>query len=115
VNSRATWKRPFRKKPAARWGVLPGLTTVRYAGSGDVGRFVLHPGNVNGDETADGADIADLLPCVSMNGDCIFLCDVDRNGFCRPEDVLRLVDLLNGGGSFEPWFGTPLPEDGNCP
>ena len=35
--------------------------------------------------------------------------DSDRSGVVQPQDLLRLIDLLNGAGAFEPWNGRSLP------
>ena len=38
--------------------------------------------------------------------------DIDRNGSAEVDDILRTMDLLNGGGSYSAWFGQSL---GVCP
>jgi len=38
--------------------------------------------------------------------------DMDRSGVAGPEDILRLIDLLNGAAAFEPWLDATI---GPCP
>ena len=42
-------------------------------------------------------------------------CDINRDGACGPEDILRLIDLLHGGASYPSWFGSTRPaENAGC-
>ena len=37
-------------------------------------------------------------------------CDTDRSAACPPADILRVIDLLNGGGANVPWLNKSLPQ-----
>ncbi|MHC5111630.1 MAG: hypothetical protein ACYTHJ_17335 [Planctomycetota bacterium] len=99
--------------------ITPGAhTTITYDGNGSVVEYVSHPGNINDDAFADAADITDLADVLDMlltppHG--LASSDLDRDGTVGPEDLLRLIDLLNGGGTLDPWFDTPRPDDSICP
>ncbi|MHC5108257.1 MAG: hypothetical protein ACYTHJ_00085 [Planctomycetota bacterium] len=99
--------------------LTPGATTtVTYVGANDTGAIVVHPGNVNGDVIADGADVVAMTACLDDAAACVHgtaSCDTDRDGVCGPDDLLRLIDLLNGAEMFTPWLDTPLPGTGTCP
>jgi hypothetical protein len=103
--------------------ITPGaVTTIDYAGSLDRegrGRFISHPGNVNGDAQAGPSDVLaliDILDRVATPTWDDYSCDADRDGDCDPHDILRVIDLLNGAGTFVPYNGTELPsESGVCP
>lgn len=93
-------------------------TRIQYSISAEGTVLVSHPGNVNGDETADGLDMRALADCLTDPGACAFgtySCDIDRNGVCGPEDLLRLQDLLVGGGPFPAAFGSARPDASSCP
>ncbi|MGB0714990.1 MAG: hypothetical protein ACPGXK_03875 [Phycisphaerae bacterium] len=93
-------------------------TRLTYAISGSNSVMTAHPGNVNGDAFADGTDLQALIDCLSDAGNCPFgaySCDLNRDGACGPEDLLRLHDLLAGGGPYEPAMGTARPTADTCP
>lgn len=66
------------------------------------------PGDVDGSGTSDGGDVLAMTTALT-NGTAP---DIDRSGDTGPEDLLRVIDLLNGGGAFAAWHGESL---GNCP
>ena len=66
------------------------------------------PGDANGDGTSGLGDVYEMLD--NLNGRreppmAMWQCDLDRSGFCKPADILRAVDLLNGASTYAPWNG----------
>ncbi|MHC5109327.1 MAG: hypothetical protein ACYTHJ_05560 [Planctomycetota bacterium] len=69
--------------------------------------------DANASGLADGDDITAWIAAVE--GDAprpAWSTDIDRSGTTEPDDLLRLIDVLNGGGEYEVGFGTTLPA---CP
>ena len=67
------------------------------------------PGDVDGDHVVDGGDILTLRD--HLDGEIQLephQYDIDRNTASSPEDLLRLIDLLNGAGPFDAWYGETL-------
>ncbi len=104
-------------------GATSKLVYLASSGSANVGSFVAHPGNVNGDEQANAADIETMIDCC-LNGLCdpggipaerLYRCDIDRSGRITPADLLREIDVLNGADPFDTWLHTLLPGPADCP
>ncbi len=73
------------------------------------------PGDANGDLFSGPSDILEVID--NLNGIRVpaldfWQCDVDRSGVCGAPDILGVIDLLNGAGSFTVWNGATL---GACP
>ncbi|MHC5111910.1 MAG: dockerin type I domain-containing protein [Planctomycetota bacterium] len=82
-------------------------TSFTHAGSGTSLCVAALPGDVNGDRVSDGTDVLALTEC--MNGTCEpHQADIDRNGVVDPEDILTVIDLLNGGSEFDVFHGATL-------
>ncbi|RME37392.1 MAG: hypothetical protein D6788_09555, partial [Planctomycetota bacterium] len=103
--------------------ITPGaVTSIIYKGSTtavSAVRFIAHPANADQNTEAAPADVRFLMSCC-LNDSCVTTptrvqCDIDRSGASGPGDLLRVIDLLNGGGTYQPWMGTPRPDPGNCP
>lgn len=48
-------------------------------------------------------DLAALVNCMKQPGTCTLReCDTDRTGACTPADLLRVSDILAGGGAYAP-------------
>ncbi|MGB0716858.1 MAG: hypothetical protein ACPGXK_13330, partial [Phycisphaerae bacterium] len=77
--------------------------------------FVVHPGDVNADGTSDSADIRSLIEALNGAEFPLTQVDVSRNSQLGPEDILRLIDVLNGGGAFQPWYGVTVDPLALCP
>ena len=76
-----------------------------------------HPGNSNGDGMADAADISSLIDYVTGVGVAPYgrySTDIDHSGAMAPGDILRLIDVLNGGDALNPWIDSSLPECSIC-
>jgi hypothetical protein len=82
-------------------------TTITHNGSGTSLCVASLPGDVNGDSVANGADVVALVGC--MDGSCVdHMADLDRNGVHDPEDILTVIDLLDGAAEFEAFNGATL-------
>ena len=101
--------------------ITPGsITTVSATlddGSVVSAQYTSHPGNVNGDISADENDVLLLLD--SLSGTVSppldqFNSDIDHSGQSSPADILRLIDLLNGADGYNSWLGTTRPDCGMC-
>jgi hypothetical protein len=85
-------------------------TTVRFIPGGTQSRMGHLPGDVNGDHISTVLDILTMVD--GLNGIATLTSeqlDINRSGVVEPSDILRLIDLLNGAGAFEPWLGRELP------
>ena len=98
------------------------VTTLTYTdalGQETTCSFTSHPGNVNGDDVTDGADVS-ILPQVFTGSVAapwgLFSTDLDRDGAFHPADIMAGIDILLGVGQLDPALGTPKPlADGVCP
>ncbi|MGB2985790.1 MAG: hypothetical protein WBE26_07895, partial [Phycisphaerae bacterium] len=89
------------------------VTTIEYMGSGSFVEYTAHPANANADIVSSPDDILSLINCC-LRGTCIppwghYSCDVDHSHRAAPADILRVIDLLNGADTYNPWLGTPRP------
>ncbi|MHC5108722.1 MAG: hypothetical protein ACYTHJ_02445, partial [Planctomycetota bacterium] len=67
------------------------------------------PGDVDGNERAEPADILRMIECLDGSFPCTLgSSDIDRNGLAEPSDLLRLIDLLNGGQEFDTQFDVAI-------
>ncbi len=85
-------------------------TRITYLPSNSAVEIAWLPGDVNADGTADTQDVLDWLD--AHTGGPLrpeWSTDLDRSGVSAPADILREADLLNGGGSYEPFNGVALP------
>ncbi len=94
-------------------------TVIAYAGHGGGltgGAFSFLPGDIDGQNgvlaSTDCANFADL--CLSgLQGTVLERCDIDRSGVLSSSDLIRLIDLMNGAGPFDPWLGRTV-SSGTC-
>ena len=91
--------------------IEPGAwTTIRYECNGSSVRLGYLPGDVNQDGISTTDDVAALVYGLEDIGSgSIWASDLDRSGRLTARDILRAVDLLNGGAEFEAWRGRSLP------
>ena len=93
--------------PTGEWTCITHVPSSNHVCLGSL------PGDMNGSLTSDAADIQAVIDCVSGLAACeLPQCDADRSGSCAPSDILRVIDLLNGGDAFDLWMGEQLPQ---CP
>ena len=104
--------------------ITPGaVTTLTYtdnAGLATTATFTSHPGNINGDSTISPIDVLTLTNVITGAGSALpwglYSGDIDHSGGISPSDILRVIDLFNGGDLFDPTFNTPRPTAGGvCP
>ncbi len=91
-------------------GAWTRITYVPAALSVEIGSL---PGDVNGDGVSLPADILGLID--DLDGQAeepmeAWQCDVDRSGRCTAQDILRVIDVLNGAEAYEVWNGRSLPD-----
>lgn len=90
-------------------------TTITYSDSAltnTTGTFVSHPGNADGDLTANANDVVAMIDDLSGGFPLPFgelSRDIDHSGRATAIDLLRVIDLLNGADSFATWNATPKP------
>lgn len=87
-------------------------TTITYDTSGDEVCIGAMPADVNADGTRDSEDILSLIDHLNGTTLPIWSVDIDRSGEAGPEDILRAIDLLNGGGSYGTAHGDMI--NGSC-
>ncbi|HNQ23291.1 MAG TPA: right-handed parallel beta-helix repeat-containing protein [Phycisphaerae bacterium] len=94
-------------------------TTIQYVPDGSYVTYIAHPANVDapsGSTVANANDITAIFNCVNNPPTCtLYQADTNHSGGLNLADVTREIDLLNGAGQFDPWFGTLLPDIGDCP
>ena len=70
------------------------------------------PADVNGDRLASTGDIGVLIDAINGVLPAALpdhAVDIDRSGVISGQDILRLIDLLNGASEFEVWHTKSLP------
>ncbi|MBI3833583.1 MAG: hypothetical protein HY287_04545 [Planctomycetes bacterium] len=82
--------------------------------------YISHPGNVNGDPTANSADVTSLVTFLgggaAPTSFGLLSTDIDRSGVVTPLDILDEVDLLNGASQYQVWNGTTKATNNpSCP
>lgn len=85
--------------------------TITHTASGTNTCLGVLPGDVDGDGLNAGADALALVYALdSIAGYDLadYSKDIDRSGIADAEDVVRLMDLFNGAGAFEPWAGAAI-------
>jgi len=69
------------------------------------------PADVDGDGVSEVTDVAAWIDAATGFHDPLpaWSTDIDRSSIPDSEDLLRLMDLLNGAGDFESYLGATLP------
>lgn len=90
----------------------PPLHWLCLTRSGDIPNCVgVLPGDVNADLVANTADVmASLAELSSPTGMSRFSLDSNHSWMHTVEDVVRLLDLLNGADAYTPWLNAQLPD-----
>ena len=87
-------------------------TRITHIASGTGVRLGHLPGDVNGSRRVTAADILALLDDMDSALDLpIRRTDMDRNGRVDTDDVLRLLDLINGWDGYPAFLNRSLPDD----
>jgi len=90
-------------------------TTITYLG--EEGRVVTYgslPANANGDEVSNSGDITSLINYINQAQQPpwgAYSTGIDHSGYTNSQDILRLIDLLNGAGAYVAWLGGTLDND----
>ena len=98
--------------------ITPGeLTTLTYTSETGVSvteRFAALPGDANSDRLVTAGDITHQINCINLvtPTPCDeWQTDTNRSGVTNGQDILRLIDLLNGAGSYDVWITQGVPTD----
>ncbi len=87
-------------------------TCVTYDDTGEQWCMGSLPADVNSDGLSSVGDINRLIDCLNLAvaPPCdIWQTDIDRSGTAAPQDILRVIDLLNGANPFANWLTKSLP------
>ena len=68
---------------------------------------------MSGDRTTTANDIDDLIDCINSLACETWETDINRSEATNSQDLLRLIDLLNGADGFEVWLSRTVPS--GCP
>jgi subtilisin family serine protease len=94
----------FNWRVVLSWEIcVDAWTTITYVGHDSSTRLGYFPGDVDGNGTRDGADVATLVDAVSgvLHPPLpLSSTDIDRSGRLAPADILREIDLLNGAEEY---------------
>jgi len=101
--------------------ITPGATTeisfVDFDDQVSVGQFSALPGDTSGNALVVAPDdIRTLIDCLNgvVDPPCeIWRTDINRSGASNAQDILTLIDLLNGAGEFDVWLSQSVPS--GCP
>ena len=75
------------------------------------------PADAGQDSLSSAGDINALINSINLVPGFIlpdYATDINRSGLTNGQDILRLIDLLNGADEFAPWIAQTLP-DNPCP
>lgn len=69
------------------------------------------PGDVDANQQSNAQDVESLMDVLSIDPQSrpLWSMDVDRSGMVGAGDLLRLIDLLNGAGVYDPFVDATLP------
>lgn len=107
-------------------GIIPERqwTTISHEKSGTYTRLGFLPGDVNGNGVTGLDDLEDLkfeLELLNANPPGasgpveplpLWSTDIDRSGKTTPADLIELINLMNGAGTYEPYLGRTLSPAG---
>ena len=89
--------------------ISAGYVTTISLGEDHSGIYASLPADVSSDCTSAPPDINYVIDCINGVRTCeLWQCDVNRVPPCRPSDILRTIDLLNGAGKYIPWLNVSL-------
>ena len=82
-------------------------TTITHEGDGSYVTYSSLPADANDSGTSMSNDILEHIDCC-LNQICTptpgdYICDTNHSGVVTSADLLRLIDLLNGAGTFIVW------------
>jgi|GEM_PF-1266373 len=93
-------------------------TTIAYEGDGSYVTYSSLPADANDNGTSASSDLLVFIDCC-LNQICTpahgdYTCDANHSGAVTFSDYLRMVDLLNGAGTFIEWNSTSVASN-TCP
>ncbi|MHC4695351.1 MAG: hypothetical protein ACYTFA_01265 [Planctomycetota bacterium] len=96
-------------------GAVTKITYTDETGTASSGVYTSLPADSDASGRSQDVDIPALVSCC-LNGSCppphgAHSCDINHSGTNTAEDILRLIDALNGGGAFAAW-DDQIPYDG---
>ena len=90
--------------------IEPGAwTCITHNASGQQTWLGYMPGDASQNGTSEPADIDALIALLNSGGGPDHATDINRSEMANGQDLLRLVDVLNGAGDFTAWNGESLP------
>jgi hypothetical protein len=68
------------------------------------------PADVTGDQASGPLDIIRVIDCLNNVAQCaIYQCDINFSVECNAQDILGVINLLNGAGCYDVWNNVALP------
>ena len=100
------------ERPLAPGSRMEITYTSDHGCSSSMASFAALPADADGSGTSTTQDISTVIDCC-LNRACApvfgkYSCDIDHSGRSGPQDILRLLDLLSGAGSYDVWLGEAL-------
>ena len=96
--------------------ISPGFyTCITHLDSGKAWCAGYLPADAGQDGLSSAGDINALINAINLVAELelpIYATDINRSNVTNGQDILRLIDLLNGAGDFNPWIAQGLPD---CP
>ena len=93
--------------------ITPGnWTCIAHPESGSEWCAGFLPADASQDGLSTANDINALINAINLLPGLelpIYATDINRSGVTNGQDILRLIDLLNGAGDFDPWIAQGLP------
>lgn len=83
-------------------------TTIEHINSGTQTCLGFLPGDVSGNSLVETGDVTSLVSDLMTPALPIYAVDMNRSGNVDSEDLIELVNLLNGADAFSPATGTSL-------
>ena len=77
-------------------------------------RFAALSGDANSDRLVTAGDINHLINCINLVTPVAcdeWQTDINRSGVTNGQDILRLIDLLNGADTYDVWITQTVPVD----
>ena len=96
------------------FGELTTLTYTSDTGVSVTERFAALSGDANSDRLVTAGDINHLINCINLVTPVAcdeWQTDINRSGVTNGQDILRLIDLLNGADTYDVWITQTVPVD----
>ena len=90
-------------------GALTELVYTPDGADAYIGSYASLPGDADGNRIVEVADLEHLINCINGLPCALWETDINRSDAKNSQDLLRLIDLLNGADDFEVWLGQTVP------